>query len=152
MSQIAEETGIGRATLYKYFPDVESILVVWHERHIAAHLEQLAAFVHEEGHAKERLKAVLENYAMARHEHRNDELAALLHRGEHIERAHRRLHELIRDLLLQCVQSGDVRRDVPPDQLASYCVNALAAALELPSRLAVRRLVGVVLAGLRPLR
>src|SRR5918996_4902222 len=25
MSQIAEETGIGRATLYKYFPDVEAI-------------------------------------------------------------------------------------------------------------------------------
>jgi len=26
MSQIAKDTGIGRATLYKYFPDVESIL------------------------------------------------------------------------------------------------------------------------------
>lgn len=26
MSQIAEKTGIGRATLYKYFPDVEAIL------------------------------------------------------------------------------------------------------------------------------
>ena len=32
MSQVAEEAGIGRATLYKYFPDVESILAVWHER------------------------------------------------------------------------------------------------------------------------
>src|SRR5262245_17985636 len=40
MAQIAEETGIGRATLYKYFPDVESILLAWHERQIAAHLEQ----------------------------------------------------------------------------------------------------------------
>ena len=28
MSRIAEETGIGRATLYKYFSDVEAILVV----------------------------------------------------------------------------------------------------------------------------
>src|SRR5919202_1202932 len=27
MSQIAEKTGIGRATLYKYFPDVEAILL-----------------------------------------------------------------------------------------------------------------------------
>jgi AcrR family transcriptional regulator len=26
MSRIAEEAGIGRATLYKYFPDVEAIL------------------------------------------------------------------------------------------------------------------------------
>ncbi|MEP7020668.1 MAG: helix-turn-helix domain-containing protein, partial [Pseudonocardiales bacterium] len=30
MSRIAEETGIGRATLYKYFPDVEAIMTAWH--------------------------------------------------------------------------------------------------------------------------
>jgi AcrR family transcriptional regulator len=30
MSDIAEATGIGRATLYKYFPDVETILSAWH--------------------------------------------------------------------------------------------------------------------------
>ena len=32
MSQNAEATGIGRATLYKYFSDVEAILVARHER------------------------------------------------------------------------------------------------------------------------
>src|SRR5690242_19411028 len=42
MSRIAEETGVGRATLYKYFPDVEAILTAWHERQVASHLEQLA--------------------------------------------------------------------------------------------------------------
>ena len=45
MSEIAEQAGVGRATLYKYFPDVESILLAWHERHVAghlAHLEQLS--------------------------------------------------------------------------------------------------------------
>jgi hypothetical protein len=31
-------SGIGRATLCKYFPNVESILAVWHERHVASHL------------------------------------------------------------------------------------------------------------------
>src|SRR5437762_13945137 len=31
ISQIAKETGIGRATLCKYFPDVEAILVAWHD-------------------------------------------------------------------------------------------------------------------------
>src|SRR5206468_1028464 len=41
MSKIAEETGIGRATLYKYFPDVEAILIAWHERQITRHLEYL---------------------------------------------------------------------------------------------------------------
>jgi AcrR family transcriptional regulator len=38
MSQIAEETGIGRATLYKYFPDVEAILLAWHDRQFTAHI------------------------------------------------------------------------------------------------------------------
>jgi len=41
MSQIAQETGIARATLYKYFSDVEAILLAWHERQITGHLEQL---------------------------------------------------------------------------------------------------------------
>src|SRR5882757_3335513 len=42
MSQIATEVGIGRATLYKYFPDVEAILSAWHEDHVRGHLELLA--------------------------------------------------------------------------------------------------------------
>src|SRR5687767_12640605 len=33
MSAIAEKTGIGRATLYKYFSDIETVLSAWHERH-----------------------------------------------------------------------------------------------------------------------
>lgn len=36
MSAIAERTGVGRATVYKYFPDVESIMLAWHERSDAA--------------------------------------------------------------------------------------------------------------------
>ena len=38
MSRIAEEAGIGRATLYKYFPDVEAMLIAWHERQVGSHL------------------------------------------------------------------------------------------------------------------
>src|SRR4051794_32898559 len=41
MSQVAAEAGIGRATLYKYFPDVTAILVAWHDRHVAGHLAEL---------------------------------------------------------------------------------------------------------------
>ena len=63
MSQIAEQTGIGRATLYKYFPDVETILVAWHQRQITEHLDQLADVRDHARNAGERLKAVLEAYA-----------------------------------------------------------------------------------------
>ncbi|UUL75658.1 TetR/AcrR family transcriptional regulator [Pseudarthrobacter sp. Fe7] len=41
MSAVAQNAGIGRATLYKYFPDVESILAAWHERQIESHLTEL---------------------------------------------------------------------------------------------------------------
>src|SRR5947207_15472783 len=60
MSQIAQETGIGRATLYKYFSDVDAILVAWHERLVTAHLEQLAQLATEAGEPARRLEAVLE--------------------------------------------------------------------------------------------
>src|SRR5215475_336031 len=149
MSQIAEETGIGRATLYKYFPDVESILLAGHERQIAGHLEQLAALRHGTGDPAERLGAVLETYALIRHEHHDPDLAALLHRGERVTRAHQHLSDLVRELLTECVNAGHIRGDVPPDELANYCLHALAAAVSLPSKAAVRRLVTVTLAGLR---
>src|SRR5262245_40932237 len=141
MSQIAAAAGIGRATLYKYFPDVESILVAWHERHIHRHLEQLAAFRGQAGAPGEKLRAVLETYALVRHEHRDPDLAAFLHhRGEHVAPAHQQLIDLVRGLLAECVRIGDVRDDVPTAELAAYCLHALAAAVNLPSKAAVRRL------------
>jgi AcrR family transcriptional regulator len=156
MSQIAEETGIGRATLYKYFPDVEAILIAWHERQVDAHVKLLAELRDGAGDASERLGAVLDGYARMRHESRQHdgtelaEVAAFLHRDEHVARAQQHVTDLVRDLLNECVQTGAVRDDVAPAELASYCLHALAAASSLPSKAAVRRLVEVTLAGLRP--
>jgi AcrR family transcriptional regulator len=154
MSQIAEKTGIGRATLYKYFPDVEAILLAWHERQIAGHIEYLAEVRDQAGDAGERLEAVLEAYALLSHErfsheHPGPELAALLHRGVHVTGAQQQVHDMIKDLLIEAADTGDVRDDVAPEELASYCLHALAAASSLKSKAAVRRLVRVVLAGLR---
>jgi AcrR family transcriptional regulator len=153
MSQIAEETGIGRATLYKYFPNVEAILLAWHERQITGHLEHLAEVRDQVGDAGERLEAVLKAYALISHEshgHHDTDLVAFLHRGEHVARAQQQLIDLIRDLLAEGTETGDLRDDVAPDELARYCLYALAAASSLPSEAAVHRLVTVTLAGLRP--
>ena len=151
MSQIAEHTGIGRATLYKYFPDLEAILVAWHERQVTSHLEHLVEIGNHTGNAGERLEAVLEAYALISHQqHHASELTALLHRGEHVARAHQQLSDFLQDLLTKGAATGDLRGDVAPEELASYCLHALAAAGSLPSRAAVRRLVNVILAGLRP--
>jgi len=155
MSQIAEKTGIGRATLYKYFPDVEAILLAWHERQITGHLDHLAEVRDQAGDAGKRLEAVLEAYAFIQHELRlahGTELAAFLHRGEHVAQAQQQLSDFIRDLLSEAAETGDVRDDIAPDELASYCLHALAAASSLPSEAAVRRLVTITLAGLRPPR
>jgi AcrR family transcriptional regulator len=149
MSQIAEETGIGRATLYKYFSGVEAILYAWHERQITRHLEYLAEVRDQAGDAGERLEAVLEAYALISYEYHGTELAALVHRGQHVARAQQQLSDLVCELLSAAAEIGDVRDDVASEELASYCLHALAAASSLPSKAAVRRLVTVTLAGLR---
>ena len=153
MSQIAERTGIGRATLYKYFPDVEAILRAWHQRQITAHLDHLAEVRARPGTPAERLEAVLEAYGLITREarsHHDSELAALLHRDEHLAGAQHHLHDMIRGLVTEGAAAGELRTDVAPDELATYCLHALAAARILPSRAAVRRLVAVTLAGMRP--
>ncbi|MDP2342720.1 MAG: TetR/AcrR family transcriptional regulator [Deltaproteobacteria bacterium] len=150
MSQIAQDTGIGRATLYKYFPDIEAILVAWHEDHVTAHLEQLAEVRDRVGDASERLEAVLHAWAFICHEHHgSNELVALVHRGEHVAHAQQHLSDFIRDLVAEGAQAGELRDDVAADELATYCLHALAAASSLPSKASVRRLVTVTLAGLR---
>jgi len=152
MSQIAQGTGIGRATLYKYYSDVESILQEWHERQISHHLDHLAA-VRDRAGDEARLEAVLEAYALISHESRRDhdtELAALMHRGHHVARAERKLRRMIKDLIVEAQQAGGVRDDCAPDELVSYCLHSLTAASDLRSRSAVERLVRVTMAGLRP--
>jgi AcrR family transcriptional regulator len=139
MAEVAQRAGVGRATLYKYFPDADAILVAWHERQVGDHLRQLADIWERTG----RLDAVLEAYAFICHEHPPSEAAASLHRSEHVARGREYLVDFLAGLLT------DVRQDVPPRELATYCVHALGAAGALPSKAAVRRLVAVTLAGLR---
>ena len=153
MSQIAEAAGIGRATLYKYFPDVEAVLLACHQRHVTQHLAQLAELRDGPGDADARLEAVLTTYAFISHHrgrHGTGELGTLLHRGEHVARAEQQLLDLIGGLLAEVAATGGLRADVAPDELAVYCLHALTAAAALPSEAAVHRLVSVTLSGLRP--
>ena len=98
------------------------------------------------------LESVLTAYALIsfhRSRHGATEVAALVHRGEHVTRAHQALTDLFHELLAAAAQAGHVRDDVAPAELAAYCLNALGAAGGLPSEAAVRRLVTVTLTGLR---
>jgi AcrR family transcriptional regulator len=151
MSRIAEKAGIGRATLYKYFPDVEAVLMAWHERQVATHLDHLTAVRDQGGSPAERLRAVLHAYAFMSRAKGNHSpgLSAVLHQGEHMARAHGHLRDFLRELLAEGVEAGELRDDVDPAELAGYCLHALGAATDLPSEDAVHRLVVVTLDGLR---
>jgi AcrR family transcriptional regulator len=152
MAHIAEQTGIGRATLYKYFSDADAILRAWHQRQIDCHLAQLVNVRDQAADASQRLQAVLEAYAFITYHtrrHADPELIAFLHSDEQLAHAREQLHELIRQVIADCARIGEVRDDVTPDELAHYCLHALAAASNLASEAAVRRLVTVTLGGLQ---
>jgi AcrR family transcriptional regulator len=152
MSQIAEETGIGRATLYKYFSGVEPILIAWHERHVAQHLEHLTQLRDQPGEPRARLEAVLHAYALIsfeRHQH-GPELGALVHQREHVAGPEQQLVNIVRGLLAEAAEVGAVRSDVPIDELAIFCVHALEGAGSMAAKSAVRRLVGMVVDALKP--
>ena len=130
-----------------------AILLAWHERQIAHHLEQLAEARDQVGNPGERLGAVLEAYALISHEsrgHNDPELVAFLHRDDQVAGARQQVSDMIRELLAEGAEAGALRNDVAPEELATYCLHALTAASSLPSKAAVRRLVTVTLAGLRP--
>lgn len=160
MSRIAERAGIGRATLYKYFPDVQSILTAWHQRQIRHHLHHLAEVRDQQADPGARLEAVLLSYARIQHQRaahtrhggHGTELSTLLHQGAQVTEAQAELRALIQGLLKDAARAGEVRTDVGSDELASYCLHALTAAGALPSERAVERLVEVTTAGLRPVR
>ncbi|MGV9453071.1 TetR/AcrR family transcriptional regulator [Streptomyces sp. NPDC003635] len=151
MSQLAERAGIGRATLYKYFPDAEAVLGAWHERQITAHLHQLAEAAHRPGTATQRLTAVATAYADLTRQRHGGELAALLHQSEHVSHAEQHLTGLLEALIAEGALAAELRDDVPPAELAAYCLHALTAASTLPSQAAVDRLVALTLGALRPL-
>jgi hypothetical protein len=66
-SEDLQPAWIGHATLYKYFPDVTTILASWHERQIVGHLDHLSDVRDRAADAGSRLHAVLEAYALIAH-------------------------------------------------------------------------------------
>jgi len=154
MSQVAQETGIGRATLYKYFPNVATILLAGHDRLVRGHLAQLAELCDGEGDPCDKVENVLFAYAhMCYHraQYSTVEMSGLLHRPENVAGPELQLRALFEDLLTEAAGTATaiVRNDVAPGELATYCLHALTAASEMSSKSAVERLVTVTLDALR---
>lgn len=155
MSNLAARAGIGRATLYKHFPDVDAVLLAWHEREIARHIALLQEARNSAADPAQRLQAVLQAYAEITHEVRgahDADLAGLLHRDGHLAKAEHQLREMFRSLIEDAVASGRVRDDVSPSELVAFVLRATGAAAELQGKAGISRLVDLTLSALRPQR
>jgi hypothetical protein len=92
---------------------------------------------------------VLTAYATSSRQcHGDQQLASLLHSAEHVQKAQAHLRDFVAALIAEAAAAGEIRSDVPPGELAAYCLHALTAAGGLPSTAALGRLVDVTLTGL----
>lgn len=151
MSQVAKGAGIGRATLYKYFTDVESILVAHHAKHVEGHLQALEELRAGPGQVDSRLAAVVHAYASIsfhRAQHASTDVSALVHRRPEVADAERRLRRVFAELIDEAGAEGLVRSDVDAEELAEFCLHALSAAGQATNHEQLGRLVRVVLDGL----
>jgi AcrR family transcriptional regulator len=137
MSAIAERAGIGRATLYKYFPDVEAILLAWHARDFADHLERLRELTESESVTLDDIAEFVR--AQRRHHPRHkgaDLVGSLAHTlagaapsiQDTIERD---ATKALTALMKRLVDRKEVRNDRPPRLLAQWLMHAIHAPAEL---------------------
>ncbi len=143
MSQVAEATRVSRPTLYKYFPNVESMLRAHHRKHVEAHVAELETIVSGPGAAGERLERVVVAYAeICRHRGRRGsaEVERLVHSPCELDAAESQLVALFAQVIRE---AGTGRDDLTPAALAAYAVRALTAAGDVPRSTvpAVARLV-----------
>ncbi|QYG94210.1 TetR/AcrR family transcriptional regulator [Iamia sp. SCSIO 61187] len=148
MAGLAQEAGIGRATLYKYFAGVDEVLVAWHERLLEEHVRALRAEVEGQPDPAEQLVRGLRAYTELT-AHEPSEAAGALHGRGHAQGSADEVESLFTDLIDAAARHGAVRDDVAPRELAVFCIGALGGARHLPSKAAARRLVATVLEGLR---
>jgi AcrR family transcriptional regulator len=132
MSQVADAAGVSRPTLYKYFPDVESMLTAHHRKHVEAHVAELAGIVNGPGEPGERLERLVVAYAEICHHrarHGSAEIDRLVHSPFELDAAESQLV----DLFARAIRERDTERgELAPPALAAFAVRALAAAADVP--------------------
>ncbi len=152
MGAIAEGAGIGRATLYKYFGGVEEILIAGHAAHVADHMRHLDAVRASATSPQDALHRVLGGYAriaLHRAQAKAPELDEMVHVGVDHRDAQASLCNLFVDVIGESQTAGEVRTDMATAELATYCLHALSAAVDVTSHAALDRLVALVEASLR---
>ena len=132
MSQVADAAGVSRPTLYKYFPDVESMVRAHHRKHVEAHVAELEGILRGPGLPGERLERLAFAYAEICHHRarRGDaDVDRLVHAGSELDAAESQLVALFARAIREAGRRG---RDLSSTALAAYAVRALSTAAEVP--------------------
>lgn len=147
MGLVADNAGISRATLYKYFAGIEEILLAAHEDHVARHLAALAAARSNAASPQEALLAMLSGYAQIcfhRDRAASAEMHGLLHAGVQHARNQSAVHDLFAQAIRDTQAVAQVRSDQGARELASFAVSALDAAATASNEPDLERLVRLV--------
>ena len=138
MSQVAERSGIGRATLYSYFPDVEHILLAWHEQEVDRYREslsdELARQTDTPGALRVIITRLIEGFSDG-HDHALDasrvELSALSPQiKQQMAGASAKLATLLDEVLEHGIRTGQLRPDLNRELTTTLIVRAASAARE----------------------
>jgi AcrR family transcriptional regulator len=131
MSQVAAAAGVSRPTLYKYFPDVQSMLIAHHGKHVEMHVAELEAVMSGPGLPAERLQRLVGAYAEICHhraQHGDAELDRLVHSPSELDAPESQLIDLFTRAIRE---AGQGEHDLSPAALAAYAVRASSAAAQV---------------------
>lgn len=149
MSNVADRAGIGRKTLYKYFPDLDSILTAWHERQIAGHLVRLQEISDGIVDPRQRLNEILRAHALMAYQHHATDPSPQIMSAPHVTRAQEQLRAFLTTCIEEAAADNTIRQDMKAAEIADYLLHALSAAAIQPSKAAVERLVELTMDALR---
>lgn len=152
LTRIAHEAGVGIATLYRHFPNRESLACAVYDRIFATEVEPALARFAEDGVSREALLDVVERISDVILEERG--LVAAIGRltdvtGDLL----RRSMETLTPILRSAQQAGNIRPDVTPDDIpALLALIATGFGTANLDRAARRRYLSLLLDALNPPR
>jgi AcrR family transcriptional regulator len=154
LDEIAKTAGVGAGTLYRHFPAREALIEAVYRNEI----ERLAEAGRElSGKLPpvEALRAWLLLFvdAIATKQVIAPALNTLLGDPKKVfEASHARIHEAIGGLVKRAVQSGDIRKDLDPDDLLRALIGVSSVASSPDWQQSARRLVDILVSGSRPIK
>jgi AcrR family transcriptional regulator len=142
MSQIAQQAGISRATLYTYFSDVDEILRNWHHSMVDQHLAALEESIEQaDDDPTTRLVAACQRHVEVLTTHHNNPLLQPHPSDPDTVTALERLHATFAALVAAALPTKAQRHGLSATDYAGYVLASLEAASRFPTGTARRRLI-----------